>query len=123
MEKIITAKFAAIDVEQSEITISEFQPSIRFAKFCVRDVKIIFKENSIIEITGHRLLWEMNFIKKPLSEMVKQPMESYIVYKYKNLFDYFRKKKTPFINSGWFQLKKTQPFHCLMHKWILIFNI
>jgi len=118
--KILKSKFCKIDDEKTIVEISETEPRTWVGDFALKDVEIIFNDDTTIEIKGERIEWNFVMQKTSVEELNDKPHKSCVYYRYETIFDWFNKKKKPYVKSGWHKLEKTTPYHCKMSKWIVV---
>jgi hypothetical protein len=87
----------------------------------LKNVIIKFNNDATIEVTGERIIWLFTFEKKFVEDMDFEPEEKYTKLGYKTLLDFFKGIKKPYVKTGWYKIKKTTQYHCLMSNWNIVF--
>jgi len=118
MVKVYTSNYAVIDEGCNKINLYTEYPAKGQFVTTLKNVKVIITDD-IIEITGDEYLFDFTFYSSDLNELKNEPHENYVCMRYKNIMDFFRRVKTPYVKSGWYRLKKTRPFKTITNKWTL----
>jgi hypothetical protein len=120
MERELKSNYLKIDGSKFILEVYENEPSTRLSDFALKNVSIKFKEDKTIEVTGDKIEWSFAFAKSFLEDMKNKPNHEYVNMGYKNIMDFFKGIKKPYVKMGWYKLDKTTPYHCLMSKWYVV---
>lgn len=120
MERELKSNYARIDSSKSILELYETEPSTHWSDFALKNVKIKFKEDTTIEVTGEKIEWSFSFNKKFVEDLKHTPREEYIKFGYRTISDFFNGIKKPYVKTGWYKLEETTPYHCLMSKWYVV---
>jgi hypothetical protein len=118
MTRDYTSNYAVIDEDHNRIKLYDKYPLSTGFLTKLQNVKVLINGDTI-EIQGDEIMFDFTFYSKDLSEFKNEPHENYVHMRYKNIIHFFRGIKTPYVKSGWYRLKETQPYKTITNKWTL----
>ena len=120
MERELKSNYAKINSSKSLLEVCENEPSTNWVDFALKNVTIKFKEDATIEVTGEKIEWAFTFDKIFVEDLKNEPTDNYTKLGYRTISDFFKGIKKPYVKMGWYKLKKTMPYHCLMSNWYVV---
>ena len=120
MDRELKSNFALIDKSKSIVELYENEPITHWSEFALKNVTVIFKEDTTIELTGDKIEWSFSFENQSVDDMDNKPDERYVKNGFKDVLDLFTRVRKPYVKAGWCKLEKTTPYHCIMSKWYLV---
>ena len=112
------SNYAVIDEDHNRIKLYDTYPFTGLFDTKLKNVKVLI-DGDTIEIHGDEILFDFTSYSTDLSKLKREPDEAYIRMRYKNIMDFFRRIKTPYVKAGWYRLKETRPYRTITNKWTL----
>lgn len=122
MEEIFKSKYATVDSADKIIVLYNTKPERSSGVTELENVTITFEEKSIARIVGSRVRWGFTFRFLFSDEWKEAPEARYTRIGYKNIWDWIRRIKKPYVLTGWYVLKKRAPYQAIMSQWQIIYN-
>lgn len=119
--KMITSPFASID--KNTITLYDTKDFSTHSNHSHhKNVVISIDENNgLVTFTSDKINYTLNFQENWDEEEVNSVVEESIREGYRNIFDWFRGKKSKYVKIGWSALKETTPFKMETTKYMIIY--
>lgn len=120
MDRELKSNYLKIDSSRHTFELHEKEPSTSIFQFCLKNAIIKFKEDKTIEVTGEKILWSICYERQFIEDIEDVPDDKYIRLGYKTIIDFLRGIRKPYVKSGWYKLKATQPYNCIASEFYIV---
>lgn len=123
MKKELKSTYLKIDSGKNTLVMYRDAPR-RFSLIhrYLKNAVITFTEDGTIKVNGDEIQWGWVAYKTFVEDLDDKPDEAYTNLGYKNVIDFFKGVKNPYVKAGWHKLDKTEKFNCEMSQWFIVFD-